>query len=134
MSRPDSQLNMPAVADADLSANQYRAVVPTANNGGNGVALAGANVVILGILQDKPNANGKACAVCVEGPTRAAAGAAFARGAELKTDATGRLIAAGAELPGVIVNVVAIAFEAAAAAGDIKEVVLRHYTINRAVS
>ena len=134
MSRPDSQLNITAVADADLSANQYRAVVATANNGGNGVALAGANTKILGILQDKPNANGKACAVCVEGPTRAVAGAAFARGDLLKTDANGRLVAAAGEAAGVVVQVVAMALEAAAAAGDIKEVVLRHQTYNNAAT
>lgn len=134
MSRPDTQLNIPCIADADLSANQYRAVVATANNGGKGIALAGSNVKILGILQDKPSANGKPATVCVEGPTRAVAGAAFARGDALKTDANGRLITAAGEAAGVVVQVVAQALEAAGAAGDIVEVVLRHYTYNNAVS
>lgn len=117
-------------ADADLSANQYRFVTPTA---ANGCALAGANARALGVLQNKPTL-GLAAEILTEGQTRVVAGGVFAIGDYVKTDANGRAVQVAGEAAGVIVELVGIALEAAAALGDIVEIQLMHGTLNRAVT
>ena len=77
-------------AGADLSAAQYKAVKFDVN--GN-IVLAGAGEDALGILQDDP-ANGQVGTVKVYGVSKAIAGAAVARGAQVTPDAQGRVVAA----------------------------------------
>lgn len=127
------------VADADLSAKQYFAVKLTNNNSGNGCDLAGASdaaggEAVQGVLQNKPILGGAAEVLMGNGITRAVAGGAFVPGDPLKTDANGRFIKSAAEAVGVLVHVVATALEPAAALGDIVEIQLGHYVINRAIS
>lgn len=99
-------------AAADLSANQYQAVVPSSGQ----VALAGADAQdVLGILQDNlGTAAGQAVQVGVAGKSKAKAGAAFAVDALLTTDATGRMVTAT-----VGQHVHAVALQAAGAADEI---------------
>lgn len=100
-------------ADADLSTTgQYRAVVRTAT----GIALAGAAVRIYGILQDDPRA-GEAGTVKKRGTSKAIAGAAFAAGVSLTTDAAGRFVTAAVGNP-----IVARSEEPAGALGHITTV------------
>lgn len=102
-------------ADADHRANQFRCMVLAADGD---AALAGANVRIIGILQNDPNI-GEAATVQRDGISKAEAGAAFAIAALLATDATGRLVtAAGGQ------QVVAIALTAGGGAGQIASVLL----------
>lgn len=123
-------------ADADLSAKQYFAVKLTGTNGCDlaGASDAAGGEAIVGVLQNKPT-SGKAAEILLEGSvTKVAAGAAFAVGDPLKTDANGRFIKAAGEAAGTLVHVVATALEAAAALNDIVEVQLTHYVINRALT
>jgi hypothetical protein len=123
-------------AAADLSAKQYFGVKLTANQGCDlaGASDAAGGEAVLGVLQNKPTLN-QAAQILVDGSiTRVVAGAAFAVGDPLKTDANGRFIKSTAEAVGVLVHVVATALEAAAALGDVVEVQLTHYVINRAIS
>lgn len=96
------------------------AVVIDPSFAGN-IVLAGANVPIIGILSNTPKANEGAQVQGVRGSSRKViAGAAFSVGAKLMTDAFGRLVTAS----GAAQNIVAVAVEAASAAGDIVEAVL----------
>ena len=99
-------------ADANLAASQYRAVVLS---GDGQAALAGASVNILGILQDDPAAAGRAATIGIHGISIVEAGAAFAVGANLSTDADGQLVTT----PGAgSVPIVALALQAAGAATE----------------
>ena len=123
-------------AGADLSGKQYFGVKFTAANACDvaGASDAAGGEAVLGVLQNKPTLN-QAAEILTDGAiTRAVAGAAFAVGDPLKTDANGRFIKSTAEAAGTLVHVIATALEAAAALGDIVEVQLTHYVINRAVS
>ena len=102
------------LAGADLSAqaNQYKFVKMS----GAGVILAAVSgEKVLGILANKP-ASGDVAEVTVEAVAfPVLAGAAFAAGAFLMTDATGRAITAATTGS----TIVGQALEAASAAGDI---------------
>lgn len=80
------------VAAADLSSYQYYFV----NEGSTGINLNTTNGARCdGVLQNKPNALGQPASVaCTGGATKIKAGAAFARGALLMSDATGRAVTA----------------------------------------
>lgn len=79
-------------AAADLRTHQYKWVKTDAN--GDVVLTAAVGEGALGILQNKPN-TGEAAVICIGGPSQAHAGAAVASNAiGIKTDATGRSIAA----------------------------------------
>ena len=78
------------VADADLSAKQFYA----AKISSTGVALAGAGEAAF-ILQNKP-VLGAQCELATDGISKGIAGAAFARGVLLASDANGKLITATA--------------------------------------
>ena len=107
-------------ASADISALQFCAVAIDTSaelEAADGVSSA---MIPVGLLQNKPTAQGKAGAVQTGGKSKAKAKAAFSVGADLTSVATsGRLQAA------VTTDmVVAIALEAATADGDIVEVLI----------
>lgn len=77
------------VAGANLTANQYRAVV--VNNTGK-AALAGAGSRVVGVLQNKPD-NGQAAEIMVLGVTKAIYGGTVTAGAALESNASGQLVA-----------------------------------------
>lgn len=106
------------IANADLSGNQFRAVVVTAEYT---VGVAGANVRWLGVQQDLPikGQAGMPCAVRRSGTTKVIAGAAFAAGVPLTSDAAGRAVQATA---GQYIN--GYALEPASALGDVIEMTL----------
>lgn len=78
------------VAGEDLRLSQYRAIVRDAN--GNHVR-SGANGDIYGILENDPNV-GQNTSVFIDKICPAVSGAAFARDAKLRSDASGRLVPA----------------------------------------
>lgn len=100
--------NLPA--NADLSASQYCGVV--INSSGK-IAVAGAGARIDGVLQNKPTAN-DAAVVAYNGVSKGVAGAAFAAGADLMTNASGQFVTATTGNA-----IVARATEAATAANNI---------------
>ena len=114
MSFDNDGLNYTIEASADLSAEQFRAVVIAAG----GAAVAGADVVIAGVLQNDPEAVGQAANIRSKGVSKGQAGAAVARGARLQTDANGDFITAAGS------NDVGTALEAASGAGSIFAVLL----------
>jgi hypothetical protein len=103
-------------AAADLSGSQFYCVKITAARATNLASTGGE--VVYGILQNKPTA-GQPSDVGLFGVSKAAAGAAFAAGALLMSDTTGRLITWTATH-----HCAAIALEAATAAGQLITVVL----------
>lgn len=104
-------------AGADLSAKQYFFVTQAAGDGQ--VDPTGDGLLANGVLQNKPDAAGKAATVAVRGITKMSAGAAFSRGDILSSDANGEAITVGSgDYP------LARALEAALAAHDIVSVQL----------
>lgn len=103
-------LNLPIVAAGAIAANRF--VTPAG-------AQAAADANTLGVAASAATAAGQRIPLIALGTAAVTAGAAIARGATLKVDAQGRAITwatAGAR--------VAIALEAATAAGEIIEVLL----------
>ena len=77
-------------ANADLSAKQYYGVKVASNK----IALAGAGVQCLGVLQDKPNADGVAGVVAFGGVSKIALGGTVTSGQMIATDSAGKWVAA----------------------------------------
>lgn len=100
------------VATASLAALQFGAVKVDAS--GQIIACSVAGEKVLGIVQNKPAA-GEAAEVLTLGESKVRAGAAFAAGALLMTNAAGKLIT-GATAGSTLIG---WAFEAAAAADEI---------------
>lgn len=110
-------LTITYMAAGDLSTKRYHGGRISAEMT---VAAAGAAANdVIGVIQDAPDAAGKACAVRILGTSEVMAGAAFAAGALLITNAAGRWITATTGQP-----YAAIASHAATADGDIVEAVL----------
>ena len=116
MSQSVPVLDLTRLAAGDLSANQFHGVVISA---AHTVNVAGDNVPIFGVLQDLPEAAGRAARVRCAGTSKVKAGAAFAAGAGLTTDANGKFVTAAAGE-----HRSAIASEAATAEDDIVEALL----------
>lgn len=101
-------------ANADLSANQFYAV----KLGSNGkLALCGAGEAAMGILQDKPVADGFGTVMTV-GVTKAKAGGTIAAGAMVMSNAAGKMVTATGT------NAVVGLAMSAAADGDIFSVLM----------
>lgn len=81
------------LAAANFTDKKYHAVKISADRT---VALAGAGEQVHGWLMDEAEAAGRQCAVAVEGLVQVKAGAAFAAGARLKSDANGKMVTVGA--------------------------------------
>ncbi|SRR6266511_1341529 len=127
---PQNILTISRSADSDLSAKQFFLMKATAT----GCDLNGTlNGPILGVLTNAPTA-GKAAAVQVEGVARVVAGAAFAIGDYVKSDAAGKAIKQTAEAVGTQVHVIGMALEAAGADGDQVDILIRPVVVNLAVS
>ncbi len=90
-------------AGADLSANQFYAVKVT---GADTVGLAGDDELMVGVLQNKPAAAGRAATVRISGLTKAVASAAIAAGAKVGVAAGGKFKTAdtGSVVCGTAVN------------------------------
>lgn len=80
------------LAAADFTGKQYHAVKLTADRT---VAIAGAGEQVHGVLMDEPAAAGHQAAVAIDGLVQLKAGAAFAVGARLKSDANGKFVTVG---------------------------------------
>lgn len=102
------------VAATDLTTHQFKAVEFTAY----GVDLAPAESHDIGILQNDPDTD-EAANVMISRVSKARAGAAFAKGADLMVGTSGKLIEATTGKP-----IVARALEAAGADGDLVAVKL----------
>lgn len=99
------------VASADLSAAQFRFMTISAT----GAALnTGSGAICDGVLQNKPDALGKAASVASRGVSKVEAGAVVAAGALVMSNTTGKAITATTGL-----TVLGRALEAAAADGDL---------------
>lgn len=122
------------VASGDLSTSQYLFVNV---NGSGEVAVAAAGDPAIGVLQNKPSAQGRSATVRVLGVSKVEAGAAITVGARVASNASGKAVTAtaatvdtsdaGVASDAVVgSNVLGIALEAAAADGDIIPVLLLH--------
>lgn len=106
------------VAAADLSAKQFYIV--KLDSSSNGVALsAAATDTSIGVLQNTP-ASGEAATVRFLGTSKVVAGAAITKGAYVTADSSGKGAATTTDRD----NAIGIALEAAAADGDIFEIML----------
>jgi len=117
------ELDLTLLAEADLSSYQYCAMKTGAS--AFGVAMAGANAQVYGILQNKPDASGKTAQVrTVRGTTsKLKIGGAVTVGLPLKSDAAGRGVDGSAALS----KSFCVALEAGSAANEIIEVMLVDY-------
>lgn len=107
-------------ASGDLSTKQFYVV--DLDGSANIAVQTSVGGKAIGILQDKPSALGQPGEVAVSGMvSKAAAGAAYAAGAELMADGTGRLITAVGSAGNFVI---ARAMAAAGAAGVIQTVLL----------
>lgn len=79
-----------ALACADLSSNQYRAIRYST---GAAIALSGAADNAIGILQNKPAAAGRVASFATLGLTKAVAGGVIAAGNWIGPGASGKLVA-----------------------------------------
>lgn len=103
-------------AAADLSASQHLFV---AINSSSQAAVAGAGVAVDGVLQNNPDAQGKAASIMRDGISKVRAGAAVAAGALVASNASGQAVTAATG------NVVAgKALSAAGAANEVISVLL----------
>ena len=120
MSQSVGVLDITFPASGDLSSKQYCFVTLDSNGQ---VAACGANGKAIGILQNKPNAQGKAARVRVLGTSKLKVNGACSRGNFLTSTAAGlgEVADAAGEFCG------AIALEAATAQNDIIEVLIVHF-------
>lgn len=116
-------------ASADLSSNQFYFVVL---NSSKQLAVAGANVECLGILQSTPNAAGRGGEVRCFGVSKVQCNGTFNAGDLIASDASGRAVkytaasvSAGTPEPLAGSHVMGIALEAGAA-GQLATVLLTH--------
>lgn len=117
MAIEDSLESISFEAGGDLSAKQYFFVTQAPSTGQ--VNSTGTGLLANGILQNKPDAAGKAATVGVAGVSKCSAGAAFSRGDILGCDTNGQAITiVSGSYP------LARAMEAATAANDIVTVQL----------
>ena len=118
-------------ANADLSASQWCAVVPTAGPAGGvqaRVALSGSNARAIGILQNKPSAAGLAAVIRLSGTSKMKVdgnASAIAAGDPLKSNGSGLGVKAATDKD----KVLAIAMEPSTVANDIIEVLLAPYDL-----
>jgi hypothetical protein len=116
-------------ASADLSANQFYFVVL---NSSKQLAVAGANVSCLGVLQDTPAAAGRSGEVRCFGVTKVVAGGTIAVNDKIASDANGKAVkataasvSAGTPEPLAGSYVMGLALEAASA-GETFSMLLTH--------
>lgn len=117
MAYEQAQTKITVQANADLSSYQFRAVKAVNSSGTAQAALCGTGQQALGILQDKPAAQGRAAQVCVLGVTKAVAGGTVTAGSMVASDSTGRVVNA---VSGDIA--IGIALEGTSTAGEIVSV------------
>lgn len=86
MAFKESLLSITREASADLSAHQFKLMQLDANGR---VALAGATSEIIGILQNKPSALGRAAEIGVSGVSKCQVRSTVAPGALVTADANG---------------------------------------------
>lgn len=108
------------LANADLSAAQYRAVTLTNSSGTARVARSTQGDRAIGILQNDPDTAGHAATVAVAGISKAVAGASITAGAAVSVDSQGRVVAVASTVDFEI----GIALKTASNAGEIIPVLL----------
>lgn len=113
------------LANADLSASQFCAVKLVNASGTAQAAVATQNDRTIGVLQNDPDAQGRAATVAVNGVTKAKAGAAITAGAALTVDNTGRVITVASSTEFEI----GIALKSAGAANEIIPILLTQFGI-----
>lgn len=117
MAQEDKGKQITLEASADLSTHQHKFVVVDASGQ---AALAGANVDVVGVLQNKPAAAGRAAEIMVSGISKVIAGAAVTQGSRVRSDASGLAIDAAATF-----KAVGFALDAAAGANEVIRVLLK---------
>jgi hypothetical protein len=119
MAQADYVVDITFKAAATLAAYQYHAVVLSA---ANTVTVAGANAIVIGILQNKPDAAGEAATVRMVGESKMVAGERMDLGTMItsKSDGHGERADANAE------HCYAIALESCSSDGEIVSVLLNH--------
>lgn len=75
-------------ASGDLSTKQYLFV--DVNSDGQVAVEKSAGAAVVGVLQDKPSAQGRPACVMLSGVSQVVAGAAFAAGARVTVDTAGK--------------------------------------------
>lgn len=117
MATEESLRTVNLLSDDDHSSHQYHAVKVADENDDGDFELCAEGDAGLGILQDKPSAEGEPGLIGTHGRSKAKAGAAFGKGVALTPGSSGKLVAAGTgDVP------FATSLEVALADGDIVSV------------
>ena len=120
MSLSENLTNISRIAAADLTGSQF--LLMDIDSAGK-AALAGAAGRAVGVLQNNPNI-AQAAAVGIAGVTKVVAGASFAAGADLQSDAAGKAITFVDPGANVVTWKVGIALTAAGAADEIIDMLI----------
>ena len=115
MSNEEALRSISRVAAADLTTSQF--LLMNIDSAGK-AALAGAASRAVGVLQNNPDI-AQAATVGIYGVTKVVAGAIVAAGADLQSDAAGKVITFVPPATGVVNYRVGIALSAAGAADEI---------------
>ena len=114
------------IANADLSANQYRFVNMTTT--GNTIAVTAAGERMVGVQQDKAGQQTGAAleesAIGIDGVTLIELGATVAAGVEVKSDSVGRAVTAATPTLGHYVGGILLT---GGAVGEVVEMLIRNY-------
>lgn len=123
MSTTQAVTTITVPANADLSTKQFYA---GQINGAGLVVLAGAGARVDGLIQNKPSAQGQPTELATAGLSKGIAGGAINPGAEVASDANGKIVAAAATnyIIGVYVG------DHAAADGEYISVLISRYQKN----
>lgn len=122
MAYESTLINISVPANLDMSGAGYQnRFIKLVNSSGTAqAARADLNARVVGVLQDKPAAQGRACTVAIGGIAMVEAGAAITSGAAVTTDSVGRAVTVSS----ADAFEVGIAMISAGAAGDIIQVLL----------
>jgi hypothetical protein len=120
MSYEEVLVTISVEAAEDLSASQYLMVALDSN--GQITSPTGTGARMLGVLQDKPNAQGQVGSVAISGVTKVVSDGIAPAGTEASSSSVGKIL--GASIGNYVIGTT---LEAATAADDIVNVLIEKY-------
>jgi hypothetical protein len=87
-----TSITLPAAADYKTASKQFYCM--EVNSSGQALLVTASGARVVGVLQNTPDAAGRAATVTIEGCTKVVAGAVVAAGASLMSDTDGTVITA----------------------------------------
>lgn len=92
MAFEQQQTKLTVPANADLSAKQFYVMKLNNSSGTAQAAVCGAGGESIGILQNKPAAQGRAAEIAVSGASKVVAGGTVTAGSKVASDSAGKVV------------------------------------------